>query len=58
MTELLTNFITRHALGNEQHAMEPVVIARFFGTKDFIPQGDFHNLSISNLQTSHRGIPP
>jgi hypothetical protein len=58
MTELLAYFITGHALGNKQDPVQTVIISRFFGTKDFVPQGDFHNLSIANLQTSHLGIPP
>jgi hypothetical protein len=53
MAEYLAYFITGYTLGNEQHPVQAVIIPRFFGAKDFVAQGDLHNLSISKLQTSH-----
>ena len=58
MTEYLAYFITRHALRNEQHPVQTVIIPRLFRTKDLVPQGDLHDFSIGNLQTSHSRVPP
>jgi hypothetical protein len=58
MAEYLANFITGHALANKQHSVEAMIIPRFFRAKNFVAQGDLHNFSIGNLQTSHSRIPP
>ena len=53
----IPHFIAGHASVSQQHSMQPVIIQRFFGPKDFIPQSDFHYVSIGNLQSFHRTPP-
>src|SRR6266851_4677025 len=49
---------TGHALGHQQHPMEPVIIARFFRTPNFILQSENDRLGISNLEWSHASMKP
>jgi hypothetical protein len=58
MAEYLANFVTGHALRDKQYSVEAVIIPRFFRAEDLVTQGDLHNFSIGNLQTSHSRIPP
>jgi hypothetical protein len=53
-----TNLRTGHALGHEQHPMEPVIIARLFRTPNFVLQSENDRLGISNLEWSHAFMRP
>ena len=49
---------TGHALGHQQHPMEPVIIARFFRTANLVLQSQNDRLGIRNLQWSHAHMKP
>ena len=44
---------TGHPLGDQQHSMQPVIIARFFRTANLILQSQNNACSIVNLQWFH-----
>src|SRR5690606_21761555 len=50
-------FVTRLACTDQQHAMQAVVVARFFGSDDFLLKSHFHDLGILDLKFAH-GSPP
>ncbi len=53
MPKQLSHFIAGPSPTNKQYSMKTMIVTRFLRTKDFILQCDFHNLWVSNFQTSH-----
>src|SRR5574340_1834082 len=47
------NLLAALAAGNQQQAMQPMVVARFIGTGDFLLDGDSHYFRIGNFQLLH-----
>jgi hypothetical protein len=48
--------IGAHAGTGEKHTVEPMVIAGFFGPLDLILDGESHDVSIRDIQTTHDGL--
>jgi hypothetical protein len=48
--------IGAHPGTSEKHTMEPMVIAGFFGPLDLILEGESHDVSIRDIQTTHDGL--
>jgi len=44
------------ALGNQQQAMQPMVVARLLGAPDFLLNGNPHHIGILDLQFPHRRL--
>ena len=53
-----TDLRTGHALGHQQHSVEPVVIARFFRTANLVLESENDCFGISNLEWSHAFMRP
>jgi hypothetical protein len=53
ITQQLTDLRTGHALGHQQHPVEPVIIARFFRTANLVLQPENDRFGIGNLEWSH-----
>jgi hypothetical protein len=50
------DIIRTHAGTGEEHTVEPVVIAGFFGPLDFVLDGEPHDVGIRDFQTTHDGL--
>ncbi len=58
VSQQLTDLGTGHALGDQQHPMEAVIIPRFFRTANLILQSQNDRLGIRNLKWSHAPMKP
>ena len=58
ISQNLTDLGTGHPLGNQQHSMQPVIIARFFRATNLILQSQNDACSIRNLQWFHVSMKP
>ena len=53
VTQQPGSFRARHALGHEQHAVKPMVIARFFRASDLILQSENNGGGVRDAEWSH-----
>jgi hypothetical protein len=53
LPENIGNIIAVEAVSNQEDAMQPMIVARFRGSQDFLLHGNPHDLFIRDLQFTH-----
>jgi len=53
ITEQPGHLVPAHALGNQQHGMEPVIVAGLLGSPDLVLQGQDGTLRIGYRESFH-----